>query len=724
MRPVISPLTSAISIASTLIALSISEAAPPTKDAHCGRAASARRLITADPCIAEGLMPPPPLNPELAADTDVLHYDLTVDIDFATNTIDGYNVMTVKSLVDGLATFDIRIRSNFALSDLTVDGVAATYTRIDVPTISVTLPRTYSAGEIFTLTIGWNGAPASRGFGSFEFDTHGGVEGAFSLSEPYYAYTWWAAKDENTDKTTADLHFIIPSNFVAASNGVLGSVDNLGSGRAQYNWHTDYPIAPYLISIGATNFNRFSSVFEYDGHSMPVEFFIYPEKDSQANRNGWLRCVDMLGTYSDIYGIYPFINEKYGIYNFVFGGGMEHQTMTGQSDFGESLTAHELAHQWWGDNVTCETWSDIWENEGFATYSECLWEEYKNGGDDRGALRNAINSRRPFSFGNSVYVFDTTDINRIFDTSSTYYKGAWVLHMLRRIVGDSDFFAILAAHRAANEGGTATSAEFQATAESVYGASLDWFFGPWLYEPGAISWRYNYRSIILQGQHYGEVMLKQTQTTNWPTFTMPVDIRLNTSAGPQNFTVPEFARKQHFLFPLPAAPTSLTVDPDSWVLTDTRGTAAFEESPPKVIASFPVDGEQFKSSSYVPVITVAFQKTINTPTEADFSLTGARTGPHPFTVSWRESTLSAALNLDGSPLPPDTYTFVVKDSIRDSVSGQQLDGDLPGSSTASVYPSGDGVPGGPAVIQFTIGPAKSTGSAQEHSPIDVKRIDR
>src|SRR5262249_15754047 len=149
-------------------------------------------------------------------------------------------------------------------------------------------------------------------------------------------------------------------------------------------WLTNYKTAPYLWFFSSTNYNQWSRTYTYQlpgggTGTMPVEFSIYPASDTAANRAAWEKVVDMLGVFSQLFGEYPFVGEKYGIYQFPFAGGMEHQTYTGQGTFVEYVTAHELGHQWWGDNVTCRTWNHIWLNEGFATYCEALWEEFKPG---------------------------------------------------------------------------------------------------------------------------------------------------------------------------------------------------------------------------------------------------------------------------------------------------------------------------------------------------------
>lgn len=300
---------------------------------------------------------------EALGDTDLLHSALDIEIVPATATITGTNTMTVQSKVEGLTQFTFRLRNQFTITAALLNGT----TPVQVTSTSTTtrmamLDRPYHADEVFTLMIAYTGVAVPKGFGSIEFTSQNGQPLIFTLSEPYYAYTWWPIKDgdmgdpgDNSDKMTVELAVTAPDALRTISNGLLQGVDVLPGGRTRYRWATNYPIATYLICFSSTNYNQWTKTYDYGTGTMPVEFSIFPTDDTPGHRAAWEKCVDMLAVYRTIYGLYPFINEKYGIYEFGFGGGMEHQTYTGEGTFSENVTAHELSHQWWGDNVTCKT---------------------------------------------------------------------------------------------------------------------------------------------------------------------------------------------------------------------------------------------------------------------------------------------------------------------------------------------------------------------------------
>ncbi|MDO8631044.1 MAG: M1 family metallopeptidase, partial [Phycisphaerales bacterium] len=554
----------------------------------CGKSEAAKRWFRTDPVeIFDGGVA------EAMGETDVLHNDLTVeitDISTATNscTLTGQNRMKIQSKSSALTTFTIRLRSQFSVTGASVttelpgDPIPVTVTINSTSTRTVTLNRSYGMDEVFWLTIPYTGPTVSAFFGSIDVVNHSGAAEVSTLSEPYYAYTWWPVKDDddgepgdNSDKATLDIRVTAPNNFSVASNGLLESITPLSDNRNQYHWSSAYPIATYLVSISATNYNRWNKTYNYPGGEMPVEFFIYPEVDAPSNRAAWEKVTDMMAAYRPLFGEYPFINEKYGLYNFSFGGGMEHQTMTGQGGFWENVTAHELAHQWWGDNVTCKTWSDIWLNEGFATYSECLWEEYKSGVQDQAAYFTAIraSNHKPTNDSRSVYIpaVETSNPSRIFDYNLSYKKGAWVLHMLRHVVGDATFFQILHDHRAEYEGSAATTDDFATVAAATYGQDLTWFFDQWVYQAGAPEYRFRWDSVNVGGQEYLHVKIEQEQFFLYPdVFVMPVDIVTAVGAPPsKTVTVWNDQRSQYFVWPVSAVPSSVQFDPNQWILRTT-----------------------------------------------------------------------------------------------------------------------------------------------------------
>jgi hypothetical protein len=709
----------------------------------CGKAqAMAARLIEEEGVTGD------PQTREVLGDTDVLNYALDIEISNINTTsrnctITGTNVMTIQSLSPALTQFTFRLRTQYAISSATVTDSVGSYstavTTVSTTTRRITLTRPIADTDPpFTVTIAYTGTSVSAGFGSIDVGTQGGTAVVATLSEAYYAYTWWPCKDgdvaqpgDNSDKATLQFNITVPNNFVVPSNGAeVVPFDSLSGNRRRYHWATDYPIATYLVSFAATNYNTWSQTYNFPAGpynpagSMPVQFFIYPGNDTGGNRAAWENCLNMLATYRPIFGEYPFVNEKYGIYNFNFGGGMEHQTMTGQGTFTEYVTAHELAHQWWGDNVTCETWSDIWLNEGFASYSECLWFERKAGGIDSSAYFDWLDERRPSSdgAGDSVYVYPSAitsgGMGRIFSGTYSYDKGCWVLHMLRHVVGDATFFDILDAYRQQFQGSAATTDEFAGVAATVSGMNLTPFFEQWVKQRGAPTYQYGWQSVNVAGQEYLLVRIAQTQTatTGSPpqvlsVYEMPVDLKA-TIGAPQVLVAQNNARTQWFVIPVSGLVTALTFDnndldgapiPTPYILRGAATSVAYQPGPPKIVGTSPMPGDSVPQVLAPSQLRVTFHTSVNAAT-ANFTLIGDTIGAQSLTLASGSNVNPAVLDLSG-PLPPDDYTLTVTSPGLTAVnSGMALDGEIADPVSPASLPSGNGVAGGDATIRFTVQP--------------------
>jgi len=264
-------------------------------------------------------------------------------------------------------------------------------------------------------------------------------------------------------------------------------------------------------------------------------------------------------------------------------GGMEHQSLTtitrswirGDKSFEDGI-AHELSHQWFGDLVTPADWNDIWLNEGFATYNEALWEEHWRGVAARTSRMTAAANTYFVEYLLSRYPLNQPPEDFIF-TPTVYDKGAWILHMLRKQVGDTTFVNVLRHYLNDHAYGNVTSADLESEAESVSGQDLTWFFNQWVYDKGYPVFEYSFDS-----QREGEpasagaqgtgpwtvnLHLRQTQASiDAPLFRVPMDIAVVTTAGEQRFTITSMAASEEFQFTVAAQPVDVKLDPDSWVL--------------------------------------------------------------------------------------------------------------------------------------------------------------
>jgi aminopeptidase N len=634
-------------------------------------------------------------NDPLTGQTDVLHYRLDFEVDPDTRYLSGSNTMTVSTLVHGVTAFRFWLHTAFSITAVEIEGEAAEWQRLDPEVIEVSLGRTFARGENFELRVDYEGSPVSGGWMSIVFESHHGTPVVSTLSEPWYSYTWWPVKEDSRDKATGELLITVPDELTVVSNGFLSDVDNLSGGRRRFHWSTGYPMSPYLFAFSATRYSTFADTYVHPGGSMPVKFFVYPDSDTAGNRALWRLSVDMLSTFGNLYGLYPFIDEKYAIYEFPWGGGMEHQTATGQGAFWESLTAHELAHQWWGDMVTCATWKDIWLNEGFATYSEALWLENRSGTSDPSALKMAMFERRPRYVDGTVYVHDPSNVARIFSSDYSYRKGAWVLHMLRGVVGDEVFFEVLETYRNRFEYRTATTEDLREVAEDVWGESLRWFFDQWVYLGGAPAYRYGWRETVLDGKRYLEVSLEQAQDES--VFQMPLTIETLELGERHRYTVWNDERSEHFLIPVTAPVDEVVLDPDDWILMRSKNVRPFAEGPPRVVAIAPRPGSAVRSGAPLK-IAVTFHEDVIVD-RSHFSLRRTDQNEVDLDLTYDAGSFTATL-VTREVLGQGRFELTIDDAIVDAAAGLALDGEIVATPGPAQLPSGDGVAGGDAVIEF------------------------
>lgn len=332
----------------------------------------------------------------------------------------------------------------FNLSDsLTVDSVK--YHTSSVPFIhademlTIPLPAPINIFDPDSVSVYYHGVPPTTGFGSFATEMHEGVPVMWTLSEPYGASDWWPCKNSLTDKADSiDVIITSPAAYRGASNGILVSEVISGNDKTCH-WKHRYPIATYLVCMAVTNYASYSDWVPFESTLVEVLNYVYPE-DSASAASQTPRVIPVMQLFDTLFGLYPFANEKYGHCQFNWGGGMEHQTFSFMGSFGHELVAHELAHMWFGDMVTCGSWEDIWLNEGFATYlSGLTYEHMFNGEWWMPFKRNRIDKVTSQPDG-SVWCDDTTSVSRIFNSRLSYAKGAMILHQLRWVIGDLAFF--------------------------------------------------------------------------------------------------------------------------------------------------------------------------------------------------------------------------------------------------------------------------------------------
>jgi len=501
----------------------------------------------------------------LTEEYDVHFYKLDINVERINTNISGVVDMHATSKVAMLDTVLFELHNNLTINSLTINGSPASYTRVGS---AVIVPTNFTQGQSFVVSVDYTGTSGGSGM-SHGTSNSWGNQATWTLSESFGAYHWFPCKQSLTDKIDSVYVFATTdaANMVG-SNGLLTNVVDLGNGTKRFEWKSNYPIDYYLISFSVAKYVDYSIYANPVGAPSPIliQNFVYDNPNTlnyyQADID---KTADFIEYFSTLYGLYPFHQEKYGHCMAPFGGGMEHQTMTTQGWFEDGLTVHELGHQWFGDNVTCASWSDIWLNEGFASYTEYLMEEHFNPGNEV-SLMQGLHNNVMSQNGGSVWVLDSLNENRIFSGRLSYDKGSAIIHTIRFLVNDdTQFYQILQQYQIDFKDSVAHASDFKAECESVTGLDFTNFFDEWYYGEGfptySFQWAYVDNNIYLK--------LFQTTSTNTTTFfTNDLEVKLmgtdgsSTTARLENIT----SNGQIFTIPFNSPLSNVVIDPNNWII--------------------------------------------------------------------------------------------------------------------------------------------------------------
>jgi len=446
---------------------------------------------------------------------DINYIQLSVDARPGTDTIAGMvktHFIVTKNILDTLR-FDFTSSPFMKIDEVRINNVLQTNFMRSNDQLIIPLTISLSQNQNVISEISYHGNPGKIGVtGSYYYSdiSRRGVKAFWTMSEPYGAKYWWPCKMDLYDKADSiDISITHPQEFYAAAPGVLQVRNNIGNGLVTTHWKHRYPIVNYLIAIAVADYKVANSTLSYRGKNLAMTDYIY-KTDTLWIPTTKSHLEPTFALFDSLFGSYPFAKEKYGHAQFTRGGGMEHQTMSFMQDLNQPLVAHELAHQWFGNKVTCGSWQDLWLNEGFATYLTALTYEAGIGNRDWMWWKNYSTNIITLEPDGSVWATDTLNFNLLFSSRLTYNKGAYLLHMLRHKLGDDAFFT--GVRNYLNDPslayGFARTKDLKQHLEATSKQDITEFLADWLYGEGypnyELTWKMRGNSILLK--------LEQTQS--------------------------------------------------------------------------------------------------------------------------------------------------------------------------------------------------------------------
>ena len=498
-----------------------------------------------------------------SADVDAVHYLIRLELKEASEEITAETEILFAAKADRprAAALDF---GALDVDSVTVDGRPARYTRAG-ERLQVELGGDYRRGQRFRVAVRYHGRPRD---GLYIKRTKFGDFSAFADNWPNRAHHWFPSIDHPYDKATVEFFVTAPARFDVVANGSLVEASSRQDGTRLTHWSEAVPVPVYCMVVGVTEF----SVLQRGGWDcVPLSYYLYP-KDRDRGVAAFGRAREAAEFFSELVGPYPY--EKLALVeSSTRFGGMENSSSIffdeksiDRAGGVEGTVAHEIAHQWFGDSVTESDWHHLWLSEGFATYFGALFFEHFDGRDRfLEVMRRSRDTYLKADAASSRPIYDpsVTDLFKLLNAFN-YQKGGWVLHMLRRVMGDRAFFEGVRDYYRTYRDGNALTEDFQRVMELHAARPLDWFFRQWIYEAGhpvyAAAWGWD------EGAR--QLTLRVAQTQKGATFRMPLDVEFETGAGPRREVVEVSKREETFTFKLDAKPRGVKVDPGEWVLKE------------------------------------------------------------------------------------------------------------------------------------------------------------
>ena len=513
----------------------------------------------------------------LLFDYDVKFYFLDLNISNNSVDISGNVTVNAEPVVTVLDTFALELIDDMIIDSIKINGAIHNFQHTGNE-IFIPLQNPVQQGELFSSRIFYHGTPPTGEFFSgvsSEYDENWEQNVSWTLSEPFSAREWFPVKQDLTDKADSAWIFLTFNDTLkAGSEGLLTAIVPLPDNKVRYEWKTRYPIDYYLLSFAIADYEEYDIYAKpsaMQGDSILIQNYIYDTEGClDYYKSNIDNTADFIELFSDLYSLYPFHKEKYGHCITALGGGMEHQTMTTLGGFGFGIVAHELGHMWFGDNVTCKTWNDIWINEGFATYTDYLAHEKLANPIYRTIWLQQTNDHVMSEPGGSVYVPDNAieydSVWRIFDARLTYHKGALLLHMIRFELNNDDlFFQVFKNFQQQYAGNTATGIDFMNVLNETTGIDFTYFFDQWYFGQGYpiydIEW----------AQWDGNLVMTATQSSSMPEvtpfFKMTMEYGLYFHDGTDTLMrVGQTDNVNTYTIPVDKQIDSIVVDPNLWTL--------------------------------------------------------------------------------------------------------------------------------------------------------------